>query len=259
MDAEAAPVDRRDGARGIRPFLLVASAGATGAGAVDPVADLARLARAEGLLYASTPPTAGFSSSPSGPGALRRHRHADRWCSTPARGCPAHGTGILLAHNPAAVRPAHAVDGAYLQDLDADRPLPDYAELAPELTAATGVASLVPLPPSDPRLPAGPRREARSWQAWACREFSADPALELPSEPELSTMAFRLRATSRRIGTTNACSSGSTPAGASTCRAPASTGGNSCDCASSPTAPPPGHGGCGEDHRSAVAPGGPTR
>lgn len=45
-----------------------------------------------------------------------------------------HGTGILLVRSPAAVRAAHAVGGAYLQDVDADQPLPDYAELGPELT-----------------------------------------------------------------------------------------------------------------------------
>lgn len=58
MDPEAAAqMIARDRARGLRPFLLVASAGTTSTGAVDPIAELVQLARSEGLwnqLYLSS-------------------------------------------------------------------------------------------------------------------------------------------------------------------------------------------------------------
>jgi aromatic-L-amino-acid decarboxylase len=92
------------------------------------------------------------------------------------------------------VRAAHAVDGAYLQDLDPDRPLPDYAELGPELTRDyRGLRIWLPLHLHGVGAFRHALDEKLDLAAWAYRELSADPALELPWEPDLSIVPFRLR------------------------------------------------------------------
>jgi glutamate/tyrosine decarboxylase-like PLP-dependent enzyme len=197
MDPEAAAeMISRDRARGLRPFLLVASAGTTSTGAVDPIRELAQLAQSERLWNHVDAAYGGFFQL-TGRGRTRFAgiEHADSVVLDPHKGLfLPHGTGILLVRNPAAVRAAHAVDGAYLQDLDADRPLPDYAELGPELTRDyRGLRIWLPLHLHGVGAFRHALDEKLDLAAWAYRELSADPALELPWEPDLSIVPFRLR------------------------------------------------------------------
>jgi aromatic-L-amino-acid/L-tryptophan decarboxylase len=197
MDPEAAAqMITRDRARGLRPFLLVASAGTTSTGAVDPIGELARLARSEGLWNHVDAAYGGFFQlTERGRAGFAGIEHADSVVLDPHKGLfLPHGTGILLVRDPAAVRAAHAVDGAYLQDLDADQPLPDYAELGPELTRDyRGLRVWLPLHLHGVGAFRRALDEKLDLAAWAYRELSADPALELPWEPDLSIVPFRLR------------------------------------------------------------------
>jgi aromatic-L-amino-acid/L-tryptophan decarboxylase len=197
MDPEAAAqMIVRDRARGLRPFLLVASAGTTSTGAVDPIGELAQLAQSEGLWNHVDAAYGGFFQlTERGRARFAGIEHADSVVLDPHKGLfLPHGTGILLVRNPAAVRAAHAVDGAYLQDLDADRPLPDYAELGPELTRDyRGLRMWLPLHLHGVGAFRQALNEKLDLAAWAYRELSADPALDLPWEPDLSIVPFRLR------------------------------------------------------------------
>jgi aromatic-L-amino-acid decarboxylase len=197
MDPEAAAqMIARDRARGFRPFLLVASAGTTSTGAVDPIGELAELARSEGLWNHVDAAYGGFFQlTERGRARFAGIEHADSVVLDPHKGLfLPHGTGILLVRSPAAVRAAHAVDGAYLQDLDPDQPLPDYAELGPELTRDyRGLRVWLPLHLHGVAAFREALDEKLDLAAWAYRELSADPALELPWEPGLSIVPFRLR------------------------------------------------------------------
>jgi aromatic-L-amino-acid decarboxylase len=197
MDPEAAAqMIARDRARGLRPFLLVASAGTTSTGAVDPIGELARLARSEGLWNHVEAAYGGFFQlTERGRARFTGIEHADSVVLDPHKGLfLPHGTGILLVRNPAAVRAAHAVDGAYLQDVDGDQPLPDYAELGPELTRDyRGLRIWLPLHLHGIGAFRQALDEKLDLAAWAYRELGADPALELPWEPGLSIVPFRLR------------------------------------------------------------------
>jgi aromatic-L-amino-acid decarboxylase len=197
MDSEAAAqMIARDRARGFRPFLLVASAGTTSTGAVDPIGELAELARSEGLWNHVDAAYGGFFQlTERGRARFAGIEHADSVVLDPHKGLfLPHGTGILLVRSPAAVRAAHAVDGAYLQDLDPDQPLPDYAELGPELTRDyRGLRVWLPLHLHGVAAFREALDEKLDLAAWAYRELSADPALELPWEPGLSIVPFRLR------------------------------------------------------------------
>ena len=197
MDPEAAAeMISRDRARGLRPFLLVASAGTTSTGAVDPIEELAQLAQSERLWNHVDAAYGGFFQlTERGRARFAGIEHADSVVLDPHKGLfLPHGTGILLVRNPAAVGAAHAVDGAYLQDLDADRPLPDYAELGPELTRDyRGLRIWLPLHLHGVGAFRQALDEKLDLAAWAYRELGADPALELPWEPDLSIVPFRLR------------------------------------------------------------------
>ena len=197
MDPEAAAqMIARDRARGFRPFLLVASAGTTSTGAVDPIGELAELARSEGLWNHVDAAYGGFFQlTERGRARFAGIEHGDSVVLDPHKGLfLPHGTGILLVRSPAAVRAAHAVDGAYLQDLDPDQPLPDYAELGPELTRDyRGLRVWLPLHLHGVTAFREALDEKLDLAAWAYRELSADPALELPWEPDLSIVPFRLR------------------------------------------------------------------
>jgi len=197
MDPEAAAqMIAQDRVRGLRPFLLVASAGTTSTGAIDPIVELARLARAEGLWNHVDAAYGGFFQlTERGRARFAGIEQADSVVLDPHKGLfLPHGTGILLVRNPAAVCAAHAVDGAYLQDLDADQPLPDYAELGPELTRDyRGLRIWLPLHLHGIGAFRQTLDEKLDLAAWAYRQLRADSALELPWAPELSTVAFRLR------------------------------------------------------------------
>ena len=181
---------------GSRPFLLVASAGTTSTGAVDPIGELARLARSEGLWNHVDAAYGGFFQlTERGRARFAGIELADSVVLDPHKGLfLPHGTGILLMRHPAAVRAAHAVDGAYLQDLDADQPLPDYAELGPELTRDyRGLRVWLPLHLHGVGAFRQALDEKLDLAAWAYRELSTDPALDLPWRPDLSIVPFRLR------------------------------------------------------------------
>jgi len=194
--AAAARMIAEDRARGRRPFLVVASAGTTNTGAVDPLGDLARLARTEGLwLHVDAAYGGFFQLTERGRARFAGIEQADSIVLDPHKGLfLPHGTGILLARDPAAVRVAHAVDGVYLQDLDDDRPLPDYAELGPELTRDyRGLRMWLPLHLHGVGAFRRALDEKLDLAALAHQELAAEPRLELPWPPELSIVAFRLR------------------------------------------------------------------
>jgi aromatic-L-amino-acid decarboxylase len=201
MDPEAAAtMIREDRAQGRRPFLVAASAGTTSTGAVDPIADLAQLARTEGLWNHVDAAYGGFFQlTVRGRARFAGIEDADSVVLDPHKGLfLPHGTGVLLVRDPTTVRAAHAVDGAYLQDLDDDQHLPDYAELGPELTRDyRGLRIWLPLHLHGVGVFRRTLDEKLDLAALAYRELSVDPRLELPWEPALSTVAFRLRGDER--------------------------------------------------------------
>jgi aromatic-L-amino-acid decarboxylase len=131
----AAELIRADRARGRRPFFLVGTAGSTSTGTVDPLADLADLAAAEGLwLHADAAYGGGFRLTERGTGVLRGIERADSITFDPHKSLfLPFGTGVLLVRDQHLLRAAHTASGDYLQDFNADVG-PDFADLGPELT-----------------------------------------------------------------------------------------------------------------------------
>ena len=109
---------RRDRAAGLQPFCLVANAGTTNTGSIDPLADLAAIARAEGVWYHIDAAYGGFAVLDPGTRSLLEGIELSdsltldphKWFFQP------YETGCLLARDTTRLEAAFRIMPAYLQD-----------------------------------------------------------------------------------------------------------------------------------------------
>jgi aromatic-L-amino-acid decarboxylase len=127
---------QKDRADGLRPFFVVASAGTTNTGRVDPIADLAEVAREEGLwLHADAAYGGFFQLTERGRTLFQGIEACDSITLDPHKGMfLPYGTGSLLVRDRAELRNAHHVGAAYLQDLFPEGEIPNFADSSPELS-----------------------------------------------------------------------------------------------------------------------------
>lgn len=185
--------------RGLRPFCVVATAGTTNTGAVDPLPELAELCRREDLwLHVDGAYGGSFVLAPSGRPRLRGIEAADSICFDPHKGMfLPYGTGCLLVRDGSRLAAAHAGDAGYLRDFDANE-TPSPAHLGPELSRPfRGLRLWLPLMLHGAKA----FREAIEEKlalAQLCaegldRRIAAGAPIEIVARPQLSTIAFRLR------------------------------------------------------------------
>jgi aromatic-L-amino-acid/L-tryptophan decarboxylase len=126
----------QDRAAGFRPFLLIANAGTTNTGRVDPIADLAALAAQEGLwLHVDAAYGGFFQLTERGRRLLRGIQAADSIILDPHKAMfLPYGTGTLLVRQRARLRDAHQVGAHYLQDLAPEDEIPNFSDYSPELS-----------------------------------------------------------------------------------------------------------------------------
>jgi aromatic-L-amino-acid/L-tryptophan decarboxylase len=108
-----------DAARGLHPFLVVAAAGTTNTGAVDPLPALADLCQRHQLwLHVDAAYGGAFVLTGPGRDRLVGIERADSIAFDPHKGLfLPYGTGCLLAREGEALRRAHHLAADYLQDL----------------------------------------------------------------------------------------------------------------------------------------------
>lgn len=181
-----------DRARGLRPLMVVANAGTTNTGAIDPLPEVAELCAAEGLwLHVDGAYGGAFALCEEGRAKLRGLERADSLTLDPHKGLfLPYGTGALLVRDPEALRAAHATDAAYLRDVRGEA---DFTDLSPELSREVrGLRLWLPLQVHGVRA----FREALAEKLVLARRFADGirdlPGVELLDEPQLSTVAFRL-------------------------------------------------------------------
>ncbi|NVB37101.1 aminotransferase class V-fold PLP-dependent enzyme [Pseudenhygromyxa sp. WMMC2535] len=185
--------------RGLRPFCVVAAAGTTNTGAIDPLPEIAELCAREDLwLHVDAAYGGGFVLCDEGRRRLRGIAAADSLCFDPHKGMfLPYGTGCLLVREGARLAAAHMGEADYLRDVDASA-LPSPAELGPELSRPfRGLRLWLPLMLHG----AAAFREA-ALEKLALAQLCADgiaariragAPLELVAWPQLSTLAVRLR------------------------------------------------------------------
>jgi aromatic-L-amino-acid/L-tryptophan decarboxylase len=185
--------------RGLRPFCVIAAAGTTNTGAIDPLVELAGLCASEDLwLHVDGAYGGAFVLAPSGRPRLRGIELSDSVCFDPHKGMfLPYGTGCLLVRDGTRLAAAHMGDADYLRDFDPSE-IPSPAHLGPELSRPfRGLRLWLPLMLHGAKAFRDALEEKLAL-AQLCAEgidqrIAERGTLEMVARAQLSTVAFRLR------------------------------------------------------------------
>lgn len=182
-----------DRARGARPWLVVAAAGTTDTGAVDPLDGIADVTRREGCwLHVDAAYGGFFLLTEHGRTALAGIARADSVVLDPHKGLfLPYGCGILVARDAHQLARTHGHTGHYMQD--ANRGVTDLspAEVSPELTkhfrALRMWLPLVVVGIAPFRAALNEKVLLARHAAWQLKQLG----FEVGSVPDLSVVTFR--------------------------------------------------------------------
>lgn len=192
MDVERLVAEDR--ARGLRPFLVVGSAGTTNTGAVDDLMGLSELCTREGLWFHVDAAYGGFFRlTERGREALRGIERADSITLDPHKGLfLPFGNGSLLVRDVGALRKAHGGSADYLPPMRDDDDLVDFCEISPELTRDfRGLRAWLPLKLHGVAPFRRALDEKLDLARYAFEQLKARDDIEIVAEPQLSVLAFR--------------------------------------------------------------------
>lgn len=181
---------------GFTPFCIVGNAGTTDSGSIDPLPELAAVAKQEGLWFHVDAAYGGFFQlTERGRQRLRGIELADSVVLDPHKALfLPFGTGALLVRDGEQLRRAHSGDaGHYLQDLG-DVDLPNFGDYSPELTRDfRGLRVWLPLHLHGVAAFRDALDEKLDLAQLVHQRLADDPHLAVPWTPDLSTVVFRCR------------------------------------------------------------------
>jgi aromatic-L-amino-acid decarboxylase len=187
---------RRDRADGLTPFLAVASAGTTNTGAVDALAEVADVAERERLwLHVDAAYGGFFQLTERGRRRFAGIERADSITLDPHKGMfLPYGTGSLIVRDGPALRRAHHLGAAYLQDIPEDEEIPNFSDYSPELSRDfRGLRVWFPLKLHGVGAFRAALDEKLDLAQILADGLRAIPELELPWDVDLTVVPFRLR------------------------------------------------------------------
>lgn len=125
---------KKDKKQKLNPFLVIASAGTTDVGAVDPLEDIGAICRRHKLWYHIDAAYGGFFIlTGEGREKLRGIESADSLVMDPHKGLfLPYGLGMILVKDKNALHASHSYQANYMQDASSETLSP--ADLSPELT-----------------------------------------------------------------------------------------------------------------------------
>jgi len=188
--AEAVAADR---ARGLRPWLIIAAAGTTDAGAVDPLDAIAGVAAREGCWYHVDAAYGGFFLlTEHGRALLRGIERSDSAVLDPHKGLfLPYGSGMLVVRDARALAATHDYTGHYMQDAQRQEGDASPADLSPELSKHfRGLRMWLPLI----LLGVRPFRAALEEKLLLARYFHGEVTalgFEAGPPPDLSVVTYR--------------------------------------------------------------------
>lgn len=183
-----------DARTGLKPWLVVASAGTTDTGAVDPLDEIARVASHHDVWFHVDGAYGGmFTLCPRGKKILRGIEHADSVVLDPHKGMLLpFGIGAVLVKNRQAVQDAHTFEAHYITDevrnLEEVSPTEHSAELSRPFR---GLRIWLPLQILGTQPFAAAVEEKLLLTQYAYEKIRQLDRIEVGPEPDLSTFIFR--------------------------------------------------------------------
>lgn len=182
-----------DKAAGLNPFMVVASAGTTDVGAIDPLIETGEIAEQNGLWYHIDAAYGGFFIlTEEGKDKLKGLDKADSLIIDPHKGLfLPYGLGVVLVKDVEDLKRSFRFDAHYMQDAFTDPDELSPAELSPELTKHfRGLRLWLPL-----KLHGlAPFRACLEEKLLLAKYFHAEVqklGFESRLEPELSVVVYR--------------------------------------------------------------------
>jgi aromatic-L-amino-acid decarboxylase len=185
-----------DRARGLRPAILVGTAGTTNTGVVDDLRGLAEVASEEQLWYHVDAAYGGFFLlAPSGKEILGGMDRADSITVDPHKGLfLPYGTGCLLVRDGEDLRRPHASETDYLPPLHDEELAQDFCEYSPELSRDyRGLRVWLPLKLFGARAFREALEEKLQLARYATTVLRKIESIRVLEDPDLSLVAFSVR------------------------------------------------------------------
>jgi aromatic-L-amino-acid decarboxylase len=182
-----------DRAAGLKPFLVVSSAGTTNTGAVDPLDAIADSCVRERLWHhVDGAYGAFFYACPELRPLLRGLARGDSLTLDPHKGMfLPYGTGALLVRDGAALRAVHAATAGYLPESDEE--FYDPHQYGPELSRGfPGLRVWLAVKMFGAARYRAAIAEKRGLAVWAAERVARIPGVVMDAEPQLSLFAFHL-------------------------------------------------------------------
>lgn len=194
VDALADAV-KRDRAAGLKPFLVVSSAGTTNTGAVDPLEDIAVLCRSQHLWHhVDGAYGAFFHAVPELRPLLAGLPQADSLTLDPHKGIfLPYGTGALLVADGEALRAAHSATASYMPPSREEADLYDPHQYGPDLSRGfPGLRVWLSIKLFGAARYRAAIAEKRMLALDAVRRIAELPDFVIDAAPQLSLFAFHL-------------------------------------------------------------------
>jgi len=197
---------RADREKGLRPFLLIGNAGTTNTGAVDPLPDLAALAKKFGLWFHIDAAYGGFFNlCEKGRKKLAGIEKSDSLVLDPHKGLfLPYGSGSLLVREGELLRRAHMASADYMQDHPTPEGEYSATDYSPELSRSyRGLRVWLPLKLFGVQAFRENLDEKLELAEWLYQRLRREPGFECLNAPDLSVVPFRFRPKSGEIDAFN--------------------------------------------------------
>lgn len=185
---------KKDREKGLQPWMIVANAGTTDTGAVDPLEDLGNLAVAEGLWYHVDAAYGGFFLlTEEGRKKLKGIEMTDSVVLDPHKGLfMPYGSGALVVKDVRLLAGAHRFEAGYMQDTLIEKEIYSPAEISPELSKHfRGLRMWMPLRLHGVKAFRAALEEKMLLARYCYAEMEKMPGIETGPVPELSIFTFR--------------------------------------------------------------------
>lgn len=192
--AELAKQIQKDRAEGLIPWMIVASAGTTDVGAIDPLQEIAVIAQKEKLwLHVDAAYGGFFLLTDEGKKQLKGIELADSVVLDPHKGLfLPYGSGALVVKDVEKLAAAHRYDANYMQDTKMDGGMYSPAELSPELSKHfRGLRMWMPLKIHGVKAFRSALEEKRLLALYAWEKLNELEDIEVGPKPELTVFTFR--------------------------------------------------------------------